>query len=80
VRRIVPIPLTVGLTSLLTVPLAHAECVIPGPWSLRDALVELVFSGDAASIGAVGDGGIRVRFNLDPVWKVPVTEDHPPGA
>jgi TonB family protein len=67
---IAPIVAMFGFAGLLSCSLVHAECVIlPARQLLSDARNELVFSGTVAELGRSGEGGSRVVFDVERVWK-----------
>jgi hypothetical protein len=67
--RTVGIRFALAVGSLLGASSAHAECITPGEWWLREATVELVFSGTAVEITQTAEVGYRSAFNVDRVWK-----------
>jgi hypothetical protein len=71
-RTIIPSALVAA--SLLVASSARAECITPGRWSLDEAHVELVFSGNVVGISQVADMGLRVTFDVERVWKGSVSK------
>ena len=67
--RTLGIRFALALGSLLVASSAHAECITPGEWWLREPTVELVFSGTAVEITQTAEVGYRAAFNVDRVWK-----------
>jgi len=67
--RTLGIRFALALGSLLVASSAHAECITPGEWWLREPIVELVFSGTAVEITQTAEVGYRAAFNVDRVWK-----------
>jgi len=65
----VGIRFALAVGSLLVASPAHAECITPGEWWLREPSVERVFSGTAVEITRTADLGYRATFDVDRVWK-----------
>jgi hypothetical protein len=65
----VGIRFALAVGSLLVASPAHAECITPGEWWLRESSVERVFSGTAVEITRTADLGYRATFDVDRVWK-----------
>ena len=72
--RPIAIPSTILLASLLTVQLAHGECVrIPVQQVADRQDVGVIFTGSAVSTVWIGDPqkvtGVKVTFDVDRIWK-----------